>query len=157
MIVKKTKQLGNFKRGINLYVPKKRIVSAPSGIPVASTASIIVSGLTDSYADLNGTYSKSAWGGGGGGVNQGDAVNVYYNPNFTGGDRNGAAIWWSSNESRWKFTSYDDNVQIVTSTILGLSASHIPSTSTGWLAGTSQNYFAGLTSFYSGTITITSA
>jgi hypothetical protein len=42
MIVKKTKQLGNFKRGINLYVPKKRIVSAaPSGIPVAS-ASVIM-------------------------------------------------------------------------------------------------------------------
>jgi hypothetical protein len=41
MIVKKTKQLGNFKKGINLYVPTRRIVSAaPSGIPVASTASV---------------------------------------------------------------------------------------------------------------------
>jgi hypothetical protein len=38
MIVKKTKQLGSFKRGINLYVPKKRIVpAAPSGIPVSTT------------------------------------------------------------------------------------------------------------------------
>jgi hypothetical protein len=43
MIVKKTKQLGNFKKGINLYVPKKRIVSAaPSGIPVATTNTINV-------------------------------------------------------------------------------------------------------------------
>jgi hypothetical protein len=38
MIVKKTKQLGNFKKGINLYVPTRRIVSAaPSAIPVSTT------------------------------------------------------------------------------------------------------------------------
>ena len=30
MIVKKTKQLGNFKKGINLYVPRRRSSSAPS-------------------------------------------------------------------------------------------------------------------------------
>ena len=43
MIVKKTKQLGSFKKGINLYVPKKRIVSAaPSGIVVATTNTINV-------------------------------------------------------------------------------------------------------------------
>jgi hypothetical protein len=36
MIVKKTKQLGNFRRGINLYVPRRRSSSAPSGIPVGS-------------------------------------------------------------------------------------------------------------------------
>ena len=41
MIVKGTKQLGNFKRGVNLYVPKRRS-AAPSGIPVASTSQIIV-------------------------------------------------------------------------------------------------------------------
>jgi len=47
MIVKGTKQLGSFKRGINLYVPKKKVVAppAPSGIPVASTESIRVTGL----------------------------------------------------------------------------------------------------------------
>jgi hypothetical protein len=38
MIVKKTKQLGNFKRGINLYVPKKRIATTT--------------------ADTNGLYGK---------------------------------------------------------------------------------------------------
>ena len=129
-------------------------VAAPSGIPVASTESIIVSGLLEEYG-LNGTYSKSAWGGYGGGVNGDGVVDVYYNPNYTGGDKNGAAIWWSGNESRWKFTYYNDNDQILSSSVLGLLASHIPST--GWLAGTSENYYAGLATFYAGTITITAA
>jgi len=39
MIVKKTKQLGNFKKAINLYVPRR-----PNGIPVASTNTIIIDG-----------------------------------------------------------------------------------------------------------------
>ena len=37
MIVKKTNQFGNFRRGINLYVPKRRIATtppSPSVIPV---------------------------------------------------------------------------------------------------------------------------
>jgi hypothetical protein len=59
MIVKKTKQLGNFKKGINLYVPKKRIVS-PSGIPVASTASVIVASVASPWGSMNDTYSKKA-------------------------------------------------------------------------------------------------
>lgn len=44
MIVKGTKQLGSFKRGINIYIPKKQIVipPAPSGIPVASTNAVNV-------------------------------------------------------------------------------------------------------------------
>jgi hypothetical protein len=47
MIVKKTKQLGNFKKGINLYVPKKRIVSTLiSGIVVATTNSFTWNGST---------------------------------------------------------------------------------------------------------------
>ena len=41
IIVKGTKQLGNFKKGINIYIPKRRIVSAaPSGIPTATTNTI---------------------------------------------------------------------------------------------------------------------
>ena len=135
-------------------VGKKLRIKAPlpAGIPVASTESIIVSGI--SYTDLHGTYSKSAWQGGGGGVVS-DPVGgtVYYNPDFTGGDRNGAAIWFDG--TRWRFTAYNDNNNIVSSSILGLSASHIPLT--GWLAGTSENYNAGLASFYAGTITITAA
>jgi hypothetical protein len=46
MIVKKTKQLGNFKKGINLYVPTRRIVSAaPAGISLTAPT-IYGSGLT---------------------------------------------------------------------------------------------------------------
>jgi hypothetical protein len=59
MIVKKTKQLGNFKKGVNLYVPTRRRVSAvPSGIPVASTASVVISG----NATFNGTAVKKVVG-----------------------------------------------------------------------------------------------
>jgi hypothetical protein len=59
MIVKKTKQLGNFKKGINLYVPKKRIVPAvPSGIPVASTNQIVVTNA----GFFNGTYTRRSAG-----------------------------------------------------------------------------------------------
>jgi|GEM_PF-5326133 len=59
MIVKKTKQLGNFKKGINLYVPKKRIVSAPSGIPVASTTQV---NLTAPFYYLDGIHTKRTSG-----------------------------------------------------------------------------------------------
>jgi hypothetical protein len=45
MIVKKTNQLGNFKKGINLYVPRKRISAAPTTLPL-STPNLYFSGLT---------------------------------------------------------------------------------------------------------------
>ena len=54
MILKDTKQLGNFKRGINLYIPKRKTsAAAPSGLPVASTPSIVVVG---SGGVSSGTY-----------------------------------------------------------------------------------------------------
>jgi hypothetical protein len=57
MIIKDTRQLGSFRRGIDLYVPKRRVVSAaPSGIPVATTNSVIVSNSTPTQ--VGGTYSK---------------------------------------------------------------------------------------------------
>jgi hypothetical protein len=56
MIVKKTKQLGSFKRGINLYLPKKIVSAAPSGIPVASTANIVI------YGAGGGNYSRIGTG-----------------------------------------------------------------------------------------------
>ncbi len=68
MIVKKTKQLGNFKKGINLSVPTRRIVSAaPAGIPVASTASVAITNYTPhpnivadnaQFFTANTTYTK---------------------------------------------------------------------------------------------------
>lgn len=56
MIVKGTKQLGSFKKGINLYVPKKKIVipPAPSGIPY-STSQIILSGFNDTNVGVDRT------------------------------------------------------------------------------------------------------
>jgi len=55
MIVKKTKQLGNFKRGINLYVPTRRRVSAvPSTIPLTAPT-IYLSGL--GFQDQDPYYS----------------------------------------------------------------------------------------------------
>jgi hypothetical protein len=59
MIVKKTKQLGNFKKGINLYVPTRiRVSAAPSGLPVASTTKIAISGL----GGANGSYARMGTG-----------------------------------------------------------------------------------------------
>ena len=62
MIVKKTKQLGNFKKGINLYVPRR-----PSGIPVASTNTINVVdtfsiGQTISLSKIDSTRYRSLGG-----------------------------------------------------------------------------------------------
>jgi hypothetical protein len=48
MIVKKTKQLGNFKKGINLYIPRR-----PNGIPVGSTNDIIISNFPNLYGQQN--------------------------------------------------------------------------------------------------------
>jgi len=53
MIVKKTKQLGNFKKGINLYVPRR-----PSGINPATPTNLVIT-----FADqTNGFYSRSSPG-----------------------------------------------------------------------------------------------
>jgi len=104
MIVKKTKQLGNFKRGINLYVPKKR--SEPSGIPVVSTNAIVLSGLIGGYfSQLNGTYTKSAIPFYGAGTNEPSVV-YFKSQTFTGG----AAIWFDPyQEGRWRITYDNDN------------------------------------------------
>jgi hypothetical protein len=53
MIVKRTKQLGNFKKGINLYVPRR-----PSGIPVATTNSVSITRPNFNYVFEIGTYTK---------------------------------------------------------------------------------------------------
>jgi hypothetical protein len=78
MIVKITKQLGNFKRGINLYIPKKRInQTAPTTLPL-STPNLYFSGLTLNQEFFDGStyilisrfvnpytrYSNALWRGG---------------------------------------------------------------------------------------------
>lgn len=62
MIVKGTKQLGNFKRGVYLYIPKRKTTAAPSGIEVATTASVTVAGFTGDILIANGTYIKQSTG-----------------------------------------------------------------------------------------------
>ncbi len=52
MIVKDTKQLGNFKKGINLYIPKKRTSASP--------APITTSRAFDSIGDQVGTTNTGA-------------------------------------------------------------------------------------------------
>ena len=73
MIVKGTKQLGNFKRGVNLYVPKKRTVVLRVVISGAGTATsngeYVWDGVTlesgkPKYISINGNYifwSTSLW------------------------------------------------------------------------------------------------
>ena len=74
MIVKKTKQLGNFKKGINLYVPTRRRVSAaPSGIVAATAGSLIISfGLfsAETYFKNTDTYWQFDFGEQGSGETQ---------------------------------------------------------------------------------------
>ena len=62
MIVKKTKQLGNFKRGVNLYIPKRRS-AAPSGINPATPTNLIItfSDQVDGYYSRNVAGVHTAW------------------------------------------------------------------------------------------------
>jgi hypothetical protein len=89
--------------------------AAPSGIVVATTTAIVLSGLTGYYSDLNGTYTKSGdptnvFDGGVDGLATGA---VFFNSAYTGGNRNGAAIWYGpilyGSGNGWQITIYDDN------------------------------------------------
>jgi len=89
--------------------------AAPSGINVATTTAIVLSGLTGYYSDLNGTYTKSGdptnvFDGGVDGLATGA---VFFNSAYTGGNRNGAAIWYGpilyGSGNGWQITIYDDN------------------------------------------------
>ena len=90
--------------------------AAPSGIVVATTDGIALTGLTGGYySALNGTYLKqtnpSAFSRGG--VEQQATGAVYFNSEFSGGGKDGAAIWYGSNSGSavgWQITYYDDNV-----------------------------------------------
>jgi len=62
MIVKKTKQLGNFKRGINLYIPKKKIsAAAPTTLPLG-TPTLYFSGISlADDAEYSGMTFDNPW------------------------------------------------------------------------------------------------
>jgi hypothetical protein len=121
----------------------------PSGIPVATTNAIVLSGLTGPYySELNGTYTKS-----------GDPTNVFeacvngnatgavfLNSAYTGGNRNGAALWYGpiifGSGNGWQITYYDDNDYILGS-IVSADTTTVP------INGYSNPYG------YTGTITLT--
>jgi len=125
--------------------------AAPSGIPVATTNTIVLSGLTDFYyVQLNGTYTKSGdptnvTAGGVDGLATGA---VYFNSAFTGGNKDGAAIWYgpilNGSGNGWQVTLYDDN-SIAVGSIVSADTTTVP------VSGYSN---AGS---YTGTITLTAA
>jgi hypothetical protein len=123
--------------------------AAPSGINVATTTAIVLSGLTgEYYSALNGTYTKSGDPASvTAGAVDGQATGaVYFNSAYTGGNRNGAAIWYGpiqGGSSGWQITYYDDNNYILGS-IVSANTSIVP------VSGYSN---AG----YTGTITLTAA
>ena len=89
--------------------------AAPSGIVVATTTAIVLSGLTGGYySELNGTYTKSAdptnvFNGAVNGLATGA---VFFNSAYTGGNKDGAALWYGpiqGGSSGWQITYYDDN------------------------------------------------
>ena len=89
--------------------------AAPSGIDVATTNAIVLSGLTGGWADLNGTYTKSSDPANvtAGGCDGEATGAVYFNSAYTGGNRDGAAIWYGpiafGSGNGWQITFYDDN------------------------------------------------
>lgn len=109
--------------GMSVSGSKIRVVAsgapAPSGIVVATTDGIALTGLTGGYySELNGTYLKqtnpSAFSRGG--VEQQATGAVYFNSEYIGGNKDGAAIWYGSNSGGavgWQITYLDDNVALL--------------------------------------------
>ena len=122
--------------------------AAPSGIPVATTTAIVLSGLTGGWTALNGVYTKSGDPTNvfNGGVDGQATGAVFFNSAYTGGNRDGAAIWYGSifGDVGWWITHYDDN-----SYLDGLVAS----------ANNAIVPFSGYSNIsgYTGTITLTAA
>jgi hypothetical protein len=90
--------------------------AAPSGISVATTTAIVLSGLTGPYySELNGTYTKSGDPTNvfNGGVDGQATGAVYFNSAYTGGNKDGAALWYGpilfGSGNGWQITYYDDN------------------------------------------------
>ena len=123
--------------------------AAPSGINVATTTAIVLSGLTEGWADLNGTYTKSGdpTNVTAGGVDGQATGAVFFNSAYTGGNRDGSAIWYGpilfGSGNGWQITFYDDNDYPLGS-IVSANTSIVP------VSGYSN---AG----YTGTITLTAA
>jgi len=131
-------------------VSKVKAGAAPSGINVATTTAIVLSGITGTYSDLNGIYTKSGdptnvTAGGVDGLATGA---VFFNSAYIGGNRDGAAIWYGpilfGSDNGWQITLYDDNSFPVGS-IVSANTSIVPISGYSNVTG------------YTGTITLTAA
>jgi hypothetical protein len=124
--------------------------AAPSGIVVATTTAIVLSGLTGAYYSLlNGTYTKSGDPANvtAGGVDGEATGAVFFNSAYTGSNRDGAAIWYGSsggNPVGWWITFYDDNIYRL-GTVASADTTTVPVSGYSNAAG------------YTGTITLTAA
>jgi len=124
--------------------------AAPSGINVATTNAIVLSGLTLGSIDLNGVYTKSGDPTNvvDGGVDYNATGAVYYNSAFSGGNRAGAAIWYglfnASGSYGWQITCYDDNNLLIGS-IVSEDTTTVPASGYSNVSG------------YTGTITLAAA
>jgi hypothetical protein len=124
--------------------------AAPSGIVVATTTAIVLSGLTLDYIDLNGVYTKSGdpTNVTAGGVDGQATGAVFFNSAYTGGNRDGAAIWYGpillGSGNGWQITYYDDN-NFPLGSIVSATTTTVPISGYSNAAG------------YTGTITLTAA
>ena len=137
-VVVRASQAGNTNYNAATNVDRTITVSAPqaggSGIPVATTNNIV---LSIDFNDLNATYTKVANPANvfAGGVEGRATGAVYFYAGYTGGDKNGAAIWYGDSpfgdigQVGWHLTFYNDNVFQVAFLITADSA-NIPTT--GW-------------------------
>ena len=124
--------------------------AAPSGIDVATTNAIVLSGLTLGSTDLNGVYTKSGdpTNVTAGGV-EGEATGaVFFNSAYIGGNRDGAAIWYGpilfGSGNGWQITFYDDN-RLPLGSIVSADTTTVPINGYSNAGG------------YTGTITLTAA
>jgi hypothetical protein len=125
--------------------------AAPSGIDVATTNAIVLSGLTGGYySELNGTYTKSGDPANvydGGVLGQATGA-VYFNSAYTGGNKNGSAIWYGpilfGSGNGWQITYYDDN-DVPLGSIVSADTTTVPINGYSNILG------------YTGTITLTAA
>ena len=124
--------------------------AAPSGIVVATTTAIVLSGLTGGRADLNGVYTKSGDPTNvfNGGVDGQATGAVFFNSAYVGGSKDGAAIWYGpilfGVGNGWQITYYDDN-SFALGSIVSADTTTVP------VSGYSNPYG------YTGTITLTAA
>jgi len=124
--------------------------AAPSGINVATTTAIVLSGLTIGWTVLNGVYTKSGdpTNVTAGGVDGQATGAVFFNSAYTGGNRDGAAIWYGpillGSGNGWQITFYDDN-NLALGSIVSADTTTVPVSGYSNAAG------------YTGTITLTAA